>query len=183
MHGHALAALVVVMFCGLLRPLGWRVRALVRAAGPASSDTKPPPDVMPDRGQPLPMRLNAIELALIAEHSREMARANEAVADDTSKRLETRRRASDVAAAWRQRAQLFQMQAQRESARPIVPGEQTVCAFGRKYTGPERRERGRRTQTRRTDGSSVGTRHARGDRRARPERRGRDRRRPQPAPR
>ena len=79
------------------------------------------------------MRLNAIELALIAEHSLEMARANEAVADDPTKRLETRRRASEVAAAWRHRAEVLQTQALRQSAHPIVPGEAPVRALGRAY--------------------------------------------------
>jgi hypothetical protein len=171
------------MFCGLARPLGWRVRALIREGSSASSAVKAPRVASPGTRPAPPMRLNAIELALIAEYSLEMARANEAVADDTRKRLETRRAASETAAAWRQRAQLFQMQAQRESAYPIAPGEQPAHAPGRPYIGPERRYRARRTQTRRIDAAFLGTGHARGDRRARPERRRRDRRLPRLAPR
>jgi hypothetical protein len=123
------------------------------------------------------MSLNAIELALIAEHSLEMARANQAVADDGATRLETRREAARVAAAWRQRAELFQIEARRRSAYPIHPCVQPI----RPYAGPERRRRMRRTHTRRTDPAYAG--NDRGDRRAGPERRWRERRCPQPVPR
>ncbi|HUJ34699.1 MAG TPA: hypothetical protein VLW51_05775 [Solirubrobacteraceae bacterium] len=127
------------------------------------------------------MSLNAIELALIAEHSLEMARANEAVANDAATGLETRRRASEVAAAWRRRAESFKLQAQRRCAHPIVPGEQPLSHV-RAYAGPERRQRMRRTQTRRTDPAWAAADEDR-DRRAGPERRRHDRRRPELAPR
>jgi hypothetical protein len=123
------------------------------------------------------MALNAIELALIAEHSLEMARANQAVADDAAVQLETRLEAARLAAGWRQRAELFQIEARRRSAYPIVPCVQPI----RPYAGPERRTRMRRTQTRRTDPASAG--QDRGDRRAGPERRWRERRCAEPVPR
>jgi hypothetical protein len=126
------------------------------------------------------MSLNAIELALIAGHSLEMARANQAVADDPTTRLEARRKAAEAAAAWRQRAELFQMEARRQSASPILPGVPPVRANETAY-GSERRKQMRRGHTRRTDSSWAGD--GRGDRRARPERRRRERRRPEPVPR
>jgi hypothetical protein len=183
MHGHALDAFVFLVFCGLLRPLEGRIRALVRRPPPAHAGVEPPRDASPDPSTALPTSLNSIELALIAEYNLEMARANEAVADDATKRLETRRRASKVATAWRRRAQLFQLQAWRQSAQPILPGEQSIRAPGRVYTGPERRWRMRRTQTRRTGSASVCAGHGPGDRRAGAERRRRDRRHPELAPR
>ena len=57
------------------------------------------------------MSLNSIELGLIAELNLEMARANEAVAEDATELPETRRVASEAANAWRERARLFQLQA------------------------------------------------------------------------
>lgn len=183
MHGHALATFAFLMFCGLLRPLQWRAHGLMRPARWAPTAAEAPPDASPDPASALPMRLNAIELALIAEHSLEMARANEAVADDPTKRLETRRSASEVAAAWRHRADVLQTQALRQTAHPIVPGEGPVRALGRAYTGPERRQGMRRRQMRRTDPASVATGRGRGDRRAGTERRRRERRCRQLAPR
>ena len=68
------------------------------------------------------MSLNAIELALIAEHSLEMARANQAVADDERRdprHVERRPR-------WRLPGDnvpsCFRCEARRRSAYPIVPG-------------------------------------------------------------
>ena len=127
------------------------------------------------------MSLNAIELALIAGHSLEMARANQAVADDATTRLETRRKAAEVAAAWRQRAELFKIEARRQSASPIVPGVPPIRANGTAYSGSERRKQMRRRHTRRTDSSWTG--EGRGDQRARRERRRRERRCPLPVPR
>ena len=95
MHGHALAAIILLALSGLLRPLQWRAWGFVssgtiryrrRPAPPA-----PRPNASPDRAS---MSLNAIELALIAEHSLEMARGNQAVADDATRRPETRREAA-----------------------------------------------------------------------------------------
>jgi len=183
MHGHALATFAFVLFCGLLRPLEWRASRLLRAARWAPTAVERPWDASPDPASALPTRLNAIELALIAEYSLEMARANEAVADDATKGLETRRRASEVAAAWRHRAQVFQAHARRASAHPTLPDERPVRALARAYIGPERRQGMRRRQMRRTDPASTPSGHARGDRRAGSERRRRDRRRRQLAPR
>jgi hypothetical protein len=173
MHDHALVAVILLALSGLLRPLQWRARGFVSLARPTPA-SPPRPSASPDQA---PMSLNAIELALIAEHSLEMARANQAVADDAATRLETRREAAQVAAAWRERAEQFHIAARRRSADPIVPSLQSI----RPYSGPERRRRMRRAQTRRNDPTTAGD--GRGDRRAGPERRGHDRRGPEPAPR
>ena len=166
------------MVCGFLRPLHRQARALVCTSRSSYAGVEPPRDASPDPPAAPPAGLNSIELALIAEYNLEMARANEAVADDATKRLETRRRASDAATAWRHRAQLFQVEAMRQSAQPILPGEPA-----RAYAGPERRRQMRRSQTRRADPASGRAGRGRGDRRAGPERRTRDRRRPELAPR
>jgi hypothetical protein len=181
MHGYALAAFALLIFGGVLRPLESRAGAFIRRSRPGHASVKPPRDAPPASATAPPMSLNSIELALIAEYSLEMARANEAVAEDATKQLETRRQASEVATAWRRRAQLFQTQASCQSAQPIIPGEQSIHAPGRSYTGPERRQKMRRTQTRRTESAYGG--RSRHDRRAQVERRRRDRRRPEPAPR
>ena len=73
--GHALATFAFVLFCGLLRPLEWRARRLLRAARWAPTAVERPSDASPDPASALPTSLNAIELALIAEYSLEMARA------------------------------------------------------------------------------------------------------------
>jgi hypothetical protein len=174
MHGHELVAVVLLALSGPLRPLEWRARSFVCRARWAAAAVEPPPVASPDRAPATPLSLNAIELALIAEHSLEMARANQAVADDATTRLEARRKSAEVAAAWRQRAELFQIEARRRSADPIVPGVQPIRAGGPDHVGSERRRHMRRKRTRRTDPSW--TAGGRGDRRARPERRGRDRR-------
>ena len=180
MHGHALVALVLLALSGLLRPLGWRVRAFVGRARWAPAAVESPPVASPDQASATGTSLNAIELALVAEHSLEMARANQAVADDATTAPEARRKAAEVAAAWRQRAELFLTEARRRSADPIVPGVQPIRANGSAYTGSERRKRMRRAHPRRTDPVSAGDGH---DRRAGRERRRRERRCPQPAPR
>lgn len=180
MHGHALVALVLLALSGLLRPLDWRVRAFVDRARRVPATVESRPDASPDQASAAGLSLTAIELALVAEHSLEMARANQAVADDATTGPETRRNASDVAAAWRQRAELFLMEAQRRSADPIVPGVEPVRDNGSAYTGSERRRRMRRAHPRRTAQASAGNGH---ERRAGRERRRRERRCPQPAPR
>ena len=177
MHGHALVAVILLALSGLLRPLQWRARGFVSLARSAPAPARAPaprPSAPPDQAS---MALNAIELALIAEHSLEMARANQAVADDAAARLETRREAAQVAAAWRERAEQFQIAARGRSADPIVPSLQPIRPPG----GPERRRRMRRKHTRRTDPTPAGD--GRGERRAGPERREDDRRCPEPAPR
>jgi hypothetical protein len=181
MHSHALVAGVLLALSGLLEPLECRVRAFICRARWAPAAVEPPSDALHDQASAIPMSLNAIELALIAEHSLEMARGSQAVADDATTPPETRRNAADVAAAWRHRAELFQMEARRRSAYPIVPGVQPIRANGSAYGGPERRRRMRRTRPRRTDLAATGD--GRGDRRARPERRRRERRCAEPVPR
>lgn len=181
MHSHALVACVLLALSGLLEPLECRVRAFVCRARWEPAAVEAPSDALREEGSAIPMSLNAIELALIAEHSLEMARANQAIADDVRTPPETRRNAADVAAAWRQRAELFMVQARRQSAYRIVPAVRPIRASGTVYTGPDRRRQMRRTRPRRTDLSATGD--GRGDRRARPERRRLDRRCPETVPR
>jgi len=183
MHGHALEAFVFLICCGALEPLLWRARALVRRSALGHAAAEPPHDAPPDPSIPVSMNLNSIELALIAEYNLEMARANQAVADDASKQLDTRRRASEVATAWRRRAELFQLHASRRSGHPILPGKESSRARGGAYAGPERRRGMRRTQTRRTGSALVAAARGVDDRRAGAERRRSDRRHPEPAPR
>jgi len=176
MHGHALAVLALLVFSGLLRPLERRtLRTLVCQAGRRRAAVEPPLDASPDPSGASPVSLNSIELGLIAELSLEMARANEVVTQDETQRPETRRVASEAANAWRERARLFQLQAQRQSAHPIVPGPRPLHPPSLAYTGPERRRQMRRTRTRRTGRRVLDLR----DRRIGPDRRQRDRRRPE----
>ena len=176
MHGHGLvqttllggsgaglvACFALLAFCGLLRPLERRTRvASLRRARPKNPAT---PTV----------RLNAVELGLLAELSLEQARAHDQVVDDASQRPETRRSAAATATAWRDRARAFQSHARRLGAAPMGPGEH----FSQAYTGPERRRQSRRCQTRRTGApTSAGIEPA--DRRTLPDRRQGDRRRPE----
>lgn len=160
----------LVTFCGLLRPLdrrGWLEpprRAREKDAAPPS----PTPTV----------RLNEIELGLLAQLSLEQARAHEELVGDPSLRPETRRRAALTAAAWRDRARAFQLHARRRGAAPILSYDTPSHA----YTGPERRRQMRRRESRRTDAQGSGD-IARADRRSGHERRQGDRRRPELAPR
>jgi hypothetical protein len=126
-----------------------------------------------------PITLNPIELALIAELSLEMARDSEAVANDATKRLETRRNALEDAIAWRDRARLFRLEAQRQSAQSIVPAERVRHVPKRDYIGRERRRQMRRAQARRTDPVAASDQLGRRDRRRGADRRGRDRRQPE----
>lgn len=145
--------------CGLLRPLQRR-GCLERPRRARAVDAARPT-----------VKLNAIELGLLAELSLEQARAHEELVDDAAARPETRRTAAATAMAWRERARVFQAQAHRQGAAPFVPGVQT-------YPGPERRRAMRRRDARRTGaGVSVGTRQR--DRRWMPDRREGDRRRPE----
>jgi hypothetical protein len=173
MGSYAVVVFALLVFSGLLRPLGPKARTLRRYAA-----FQPRRDPSPDPAGATPVSLNSIELGLIAELNLEMAEANEAVAQDVTQRPETRRVASEAANTWRERARLFHMQAQRQGARPIVPGPRPVHQAGLAYTGLERRREVRRTQTRRTGGPVLDAR----DRRIGPDRRGRDRRRPGAAP-
>jgi hypothetical protein len=173
--GALVACLPIVIFCGLLRPLrrSWGSLAPTRRA-----EHKPPPSERGDRLEGSAISLNSIELALIAELNLEQARGHEAVANDPETRPERRRAAAQAASEWRARASLFQLQAQRQSAQPLVPGGDAVHrGLGFVYAGPERRQRTRRTWTRRAaavprwrerrNGHAAGDRR-RGDRR-RPE--------------
>lgn len=183
MDGHALATLALLVFSGLLESLEWRAHALMSQARRPHRDVERPTEDSPDQAMASPVRLNPIELALIAELSLEMARDNEVVANDATKRPEARRSALEDASAWRERARLFQSQAQRLSARPIVPGERSRRVSDWDYYGPERRRRIRRGQSRRTDPVAASAEVGRGERRRSADRRGRDRREPELAPR
>lgn len=121
------------------------------------------------------MDLNAIEMAAIAELDLEMARAYDEVSMDPSQTPETRRKAGDLAARWRERARLCRLEAQRLSSQPLLPANAAHA-----YTGPERRKQERRRGDRRTTGLN-GPGHAAvtafgRDRRINPDRRRGDRR-------
>lgn len=164
--GALMALFSLLVFCGLLRPPRRRTRVT------------PQPAPRPEQVVSSTTRLNAIELALIAELNLERARAHDEVANDHTQRPATRRSASVEAAAWRERARLFQLQARRESARPVVPDSTGPPATP--YIGPERRRQARRTVTRRAAPAEPGQRDRRisTDRRAGADRRQGDRRRP-----
>jgi hypothetical protein len=182
-HGYVLAVSVLLVFSGLLRPLQSRAWALPWQPDPRPASRELPPEVSPDRALALPIRLNAIELALLAELSLEQARAHEAVANDPRKRHETRVAASEAARAWRERAGLFQSQAGYRSGHPMGPGHHPLLAPASSYTGAERRKQMRRQQTRRVGHGPPSPAIDRRDRRVGAERRRSDRRRPRPAPR
>lgn len=156
------ACFALVASCGLLRPFGQRSR--VKPARPPRTEHAVTPTI----------KLNAIELGLLAELSLEQARAYEEVAGDAAEWTETAQSAAASAQAWRERARTFQLHARHLGAEPIVPAEHA----SRAYTGPERRTQARRNQTRRTGAqASVGLDGA--DRRSVPDRRQGDRRRPE----
>jgi hypothetical protein len=113
----------------------------------------PAPDAAPDPTLAA-LNLKPIELALIAELSLEMARAHDEVASDASRRLDVRRTARKDAAGLRERARLFQLEAQRLSAYPTVDDERSAVERDSPYTGPERRTQDRRVRPRRA-GESV----------------------------
>ena len=177
MHGHGLVPTILLsrdgagfmawfallVFCGLLRPLQRTSRVEARRRARRE-----------DAATPM-VKLNGIELGLLAELSLEQARAHEEVVDDEAARPETRRKAAATVMAWRERAHVFQSHAQRQGAAPFVPAVQA-------YTGLERRRATRRREMRRTvPRVSVG--RQRGDRRTVPDRRLGDRRHPELAPR
>jgi hypothetical protein len=132
-----------------------------------------PPEASPGRRETAPSSLNAIELALIAELSLEQARAHDEVANDPVVAPETRARAAQAAAAWRERGRSFQWQAQQLTAQPITPDGLSPSPI---YTGPERRRGMRRTQTRRTDSAAESGSGGHRDRRFGSDRRQSDRR-------
>jgi hypothetical protein len=184
MHGHAIAHTVLavaggpfvacaplLIFCGLLAPLGRGARPFDEVRRTAWWRAEPRRRRAGNMWQvDSPLGLNSIELALIAELNLERARAHEEVANDPDTRHETRAAAAQEAREWRARAAVFQMEAQRQSAQPIVPGVQASDgALEPAYTGPDRRKQARRRQTRRMTAMSWARdrrdRHAAGDRR------------------
>ncbi len=181
MHGHALALFVLLFFSGLLRGLedGRRMLvSLVRARRAAGAG--PPQGGTPDPSTASLPRLNAIELSLIANLSLEMAQENEALARNMTQRPETRARAAEAAAAWRERARRFQSEAQRLGSHPILPGDPST-AHAAAYAGPERRRQMRRRQTRAAGTAAAVMGLGPWDRRAGGDRRDRERR-GEPAP-
>jgi hypothetical protein len=187
MHGHGLAVIALLVFSGLLRPLARRAlmldearliaRRVLTKSVPEAGRVDCEPDSSPDQSFTSPISLNAIELALIAELNLEMASASEEVANDPAKRLGTRRAASRDAAAWRERARRFELEARRQSAQPMLPDGQSRRIPGQDRAGPERRKGMRRARARRTEPLAATGALGRGDRRQRSDRRERDRRR------
>ena len=158
-----MACFALLAFCGLLRPL--------QRSGRFAPTLRAEPN---DPATPT-VKLNAIELGLLAELSLEQAHAHQELVDDPAQSPEIRQSAAATAVAWRERARVFQSQACRQAAAPIVPDVHA-------YTGPERRKGLRRRETRRT-GSTPSVGRQPGDRRMAPDRRQGDRRRPELAPR
>jgi hypothetical protein len=174
----------LLIFAGLLSPLEPRARALREMRRAVRCSQEPPPEAGVDRAEALATSLNAIELALIAELNLEQARAHDEVANDAARRPEVRLAAEAYATAWRERAGMFQLEAQRRGGHRMAPRSARVRDWT--YTGPERRRQRRRLQTRRGDGAAASERpdrRDRRDRRMRPERRRHDRRVPELAPR
>jgi hypothetical protein len=170
----------LLIFSGLLGPLEPKARRPGEFRRPVRSGHEPPPKSRKEQPEALPISLNAIELALIAELNLERARDHDAVANDAVRLPEVRRAAATAATAWRERARVFQLEAERRSGHSMAPGKSApVMDFT--YTGPERRQHMRRRQTRRYEAEAA-SEHRR-DRRAGPERRREDRRRPELAPR
>lgn len=156
--GPFVACLPLLIFCGLLRPVQRGVR-LVEEGRLAGRGSHGPPSRSDATGRRVgsAISLNSIELALIAELNREQARDHDAVANDPRTRPEKRLAAARAASQWRARASVFQVQAQRQSAQPIVPDYQTMDdGLGVVYAGPERRQRTRRTRKRRATAAPRG---------------------------
>jgi len=123
------------------------------------------------------MRLNSLELALLAEFNLEMAAAYDEVAKDPAAGPETRATARDSANRGRERAQLFQLEAQRLSAHSTAVPEPPGPAQPARYAGPKRRTRERRVRERRRPGPLQPGGLGGSERRVNPNRRRRDRRR------
>jgi hypothetical protein len=98
--------------------------------------------------------LSAVELAVVAELSLEIARAHDEVANDASRHVEKRRAARAEATALRERAESFHLEARRLSAQPMLyaPSMQKLAP---PRTAPERRAQERRTGSRRRDGKCT----------------------------
>jgi hypothetical protein len=195
MLGHALAHTIrlgaagswaicsaLLIFSGLLGPLKPKTRAQREIRRAVRSSDEPPPKARADTGarddrsEASPITLNAIELALIAELNLERAHDHDAVANDAARLPEVRQAAAAAATAWRDRARLFELEAGRQSAHSMAPGE-SAPFIDFSYAGPERRRQMRRREARRGGGPASEHRDRR-ERRAEPERRRRDRRRP-----
>lgn len=168
----------LLIFSGLLGPLEPKARRPGEFRRPVRSGHGPPPKSRKEQPEALPISLNAIELALIAELNLERARDHDAVANDAARLPEVRQAAAAAATAWRERARLFKLEAGRRSAHWMAPGE-SGPVFDFTYTGPERRRQMRRLQTRRGDAEAVAGGPEARDRRTAPERRRNDRRRPE----
>jgi hypothetical protein len=189
MYGHGVALITALVLSGVLSAelTGGEIRRWGRRRDRAHAERRS------TLGEPMPgalrhgplastIGLNSIELGLLAELSLEMARGEDAVANDTAQPLEIRRVAAELAAAWRERAQRLQLEALQRGAEPILPDEHSFRATAPAYTGPERRKRPRRTGARRTGPPVAPDGLARADRRIHPDRRRHDRRRPGLAP-
>lgn len=122
-----------------------------------------------------PFSLNAIELALLAELSLETAQAHDELAADSRRRAETRRDAQARAAILRERAHLFELEARRLNAQPLLspPAMPSPAAFP---TALERRRHDRRTGSRRRNEDSAVVALGGCERRTQPDRRKRERR-------
>jgi hypothetical protein len=125
------------------------------------------------------IQLTALELALVAEFNVEMAAAYDEVADDTTAQPATREAAREAAARHRERAGLFQLEAERASASPAAVAE-PPSPEQRPYVGPERRRAERRTSERRRLRSPAQEQIAQAERRMQHDRRQHDRRRSGP---
>jgi hypothetical protein len=120
--------------------------------------------------------LSSIELGLLASFNLEMADSYNEVEADPKLSLETRQAARESASRHRERAQLFQFEAQRLCAYPTLPTGQPTDPHGPRYAGPERRKRERRTRDRRGSQPSLPGASQFVDRRANRDRRQRERR-------
>jgi hypothetical protein len=176
--GPIMACFALLIFSGLLRPFA---RGAPRPA-PGPRPAAPLHSSSPDARVALPIALNAVELALLAELSLERAREQDALADDPRQGFETRRAASAAATAWRERARILQREARGRSGQPMLPGFPAL-GMDSPYTGPERRRHIRRGQPRRVHPEASSDDPGSHERRTRPDRRRCDRRQPELAPR
>jgi hypothetical protein len=122
------------------------------------------------------MQLTSLELALVAEFNLEMAAGYDEVAEDPASAAESREAARAAADRQRERAWLFQVEAQRRRASPMTTRGGFTATAPTRYEGPERRTRERREGERRSGQSLLSARPGQGDRRVNPDRRQRERR-------
>jgi hypothetical protein len=95
------------------------------------------------------VHFTSIELALLAKYNLEMADSYDEVAEDPELRVETRHTARESASRHRERAEVFQSEAQRFGAYPNSVTERTTQEQPSSYSGPERRNQERRIRDRR----------------------------------